>query len=77
MVNPMSDNELYHFNKSQCPYAPISTSIVLSCFVIMFSHGPLIPLYYYPTPHFYSELVIQLSHTLCHHFLLRRSFPFG
>ena len=40
------------------------------CFVIPFSHGPLIPLYYYPTPHFYSELVIQLSHPLCHQFLL-------
>ena len=64
------------FNKSQRPYAPISPSIVLLCFVTMFSHGPLIPLYYYPTPHFYSELVIQLSHTLCHRFLSRRSFPF-
>ena len=64
------------FNKSQRPYAPIFLSIVLLCFVIMFSHGPLIPLYYTSMPHFYSELVSQLSHTLCHHFLSRRSFPF-
>ena len=63
------------FNKSQRPYAPISLSIVLLCFVLMFSHGPLIPLYYTPTPHFSSKLVIQLSHTLCHRFLSRRSFP--
>ena len=64
------------FNKSQCPYAPISLSIVLLCFVIMFSHGPLTPLYYIPMPHFYSKLVIQLSHILCHRSLSRRSFPF-
>ena len=46
------------FNRSQHPYAPISLSIVLLCFVIRLSHGPLIPLYYFPKPHFYSELVI-------------------
>ena len=65
-----------YFNKSQRPYTPISLSIVLLFFVIIFSHEPLILLYYTPTPHFYSELVSQLSHTLCHHFLSGRSFPF-
>ena len=49
---------LFFFNKSQRPYTPISLSIVLLCFVIMLSHGPVIPLYYFPMPHFYSELVI-------------------
>ena len=34
----------FSFNKSQRPYAPISLSIVLLCFVILFSHGPLTPL---------------------------------
>ena len=43
-------------NKSQCPYAPISLSIVLLFFVIMFSHGPLIPLYYFPMPYFHSKV---------------------
>ena len=63
-------------NKSQCPYTPISLSIVLLCFVITFSHGPLIPLYYYPTPHF----LFQVSHPTLPHslssFPSSRSFPF-
>ena len=65
-----------YFNKSQRPYALISLSIGLLSFVIMFSHGPLIPLYYFPMPHFYSELVIQLSHVLCHQFPFKKEFPF-
>ena len=40
------------FNKSQHPYAPIFLSIVLLCFVIVFSHGPLIPCTTIPRPTF-------------------------
>ena len=62
--------------KSQRPYTPISLFYYFIVLCHYVSYGLLIPLYYFPMPHFYSKLVIQLSHTLCHHLLSSRSFPF-